>query len=73
MLAGVIAYLYTAMFNPAGHAVGEVRGLLAGAARPLPLHYASLGVAGTIFGYWSSVVWHASQKAKQEETAAATA
>jgi hypothetical protein len=67
MLAGVVAYLYTGLFSPAGFEIGEVRGLLAGAARPLPLHYASLGIAGAIFGYWSSTVWHAAKKARQAE------
>jgi len=71
MLAGVIAYLYTGMFNPAGYLIGDVRGLLAGAARPLPLHYATMGVAGAIFGYWTSVVWHAAKKAKAIEAEAA--
>lgn len=71
MLAGAVAYVFTGLFSPSGFEIGEVRGLLAGAARPLPLHYASLGVAGTIFGYWSSTVWHAAKKARVVETQAA--
>ncbi len=70
MLAGVIAYLYTGLFSPAGYQIGEVRGVFAGAARPLPLHYATLGVAGAIFGYWSSLVWHAGKKQKLAEVSA---
>jgi len=57
LLAGVIAYLYTFFSGAPGANIGDVRGLLAGGARSLPLHYASLGVAGAIYGYWISMVW----------------
>jgi hypothetical protein len=33
---------------------GAVGGLMPALARPLPLDYASVGVAGAIFGYWTS-------------------
>lgn len=68
MLAGVLAYLYTGLFSPAGAVIGVTTGWVAGAARPLPIDYASLGVAGTIFGYWTSRVW---QSTKQDATAIA--
>ncbi len=71
MLAGVIAYLYTGLFSAAGHQIGDVRGLLAGPSRVLPLHYATLGIAGAIFGYWTSITWHAAKKAKAAEAEAA--
>lgn len=57
MLAGVIAHVYTGLSGADGANIGEVRGWLAGAARSLPLHYASLGAAGAIYGYWISMVW----------------
>lgn len=57
LLAGLIAYLYTFFGGASGAAIGEVRGYLAGPARSLPLHYASLGIAGAIYGYWISMVW----------------
>lgn len=69
MLASVIAYLYTGMMSPGGAQIGATGGLVAGAARPLPLHYATLGCAGAIFGYWCSLVWHAAKKAKELESA----
>lgn len=69
MLASVIAYLYTGLMSPAGAEIGATSGFLAGAARPLPLHYATLGCAGAIFGYWCSLVWHAAKKAKELESA----
>jgi hypothetical protein len=68
MLASVIAYLYTGLFSPAGAEIGVTTGMTAGAARPLPLHYATLGCAGAIFGYWCSLIWHAAKKAKELET-----
>jgi hypothetical protein len=65
MLAGIAAYIYT-HFNDTGLAIGDVRGLLAGPARSRPLHSATAGVAGTIFGYWISVVWKANRLAASE-------
>lgn len=52
LLAGLIAYVWT-YFTPNGLPLGDTRGYLAGAARSLPLHYATAGVAGTIYGYWA--------------------
>jgi hypothetical protein len=57
-LAGIVAYIYTS-FRPAGMEIGDVRGLLAGAARALPLHYATAGAIGVLFGNWTIQVWHA--------------
>lgn len=66
MLAGIAAYLYCA-YNPVGAEIGAVRGFAAGAAQSLPLHYASLGAAGAIFGYWVSVIWRGAKLAKEAE------
>ncbi|HEX8324452.1 MAG TPA: hypothetical protein VF595_11130 [Tepidisphaeraceae bacterium] len=52
LLAGLIAYAWT-FFQPEGLPLGDTRGYLAGAARSLPIHYATAGVAGTIYGYWA--------------------
>ena len=56
LLAGVVAYVWS-YFNHAALPLGDTSGLLAGAARSLPLHYATAGVAGTIYGYWISGSW----------------
>ena len=72
ILAGVAGYLYN-YFNPAALAIGDAKGILAGPARVLPLHYATLGVAGAIFGYWTSTVWKVQAKQKSEHASAATA
>ena len=56
MLCGLVAYGWTYL-HPDGYAIGDVGGLLAGPARVLPLHYASAGVAGTLYGYWIAQVW----------------
>lgn len=52
LLAGAAAYAWTGL-HPEGIELGDTRGYLAGAARSLPLHYATAGVAGTIYGYWA--------------------
>lgn len=66
MLGGIAAYLYCA-YNPVGAQIGAVRGFASGAAQSLPLHYASLGAAGAIFGYWVSVIWRGAKLAKEAE------
>lgn len=53
LLAGLIAYGYS-FVQPDGLAIADVKHALAGAAYSLPLHYASAGVAGAIYGYWTA-------------------
>jgi hypothetical protein len=67
IIAAVAGYLYN-YYNPAALAIGDAKGILAGPARVLPLHYATLGVAGAIFGYWSSTVWKVQAKQKNEHS-----
>lgn len=53
LLVGLLGYLGAAAFGTAGSAVtGHLAGPLAGLARPLPLDYASFGIAGALLGYW---------------------
>ncbi len=56
LIVGTIGYLFAwaGGNNLPGGAVG---GLMPQLARPLPLDYASAGVAGSIFGYWTSRRW----------------
>jgi hypothetical protein len=54
---GVIGYLGTYFTNPAGWNIGVVRGFLAPLARPLPLDYASVGVASAIFAHRIARAW----------------
>jgi len=65
LLGAVIAYVVTA-FSTVGADVADPRGYLAAAARSLPLHYATLGVAGSIYGYWVSVIWANSTETETE-------
>ena len=53
LIVGVLGYILAAMGgnNLPG---GEVGGVMPALARALPLDYASVGVAGAIFGYWMS-------------------
>lgn len=56
-IVGLIGYVlaYTGGNHLPGGAVG---GMLPALARPLPLDYASIGVAGSLLGYWTSRRWH---------------
>ncbi len=67
LVVGMIGYLLAYM-NPDGLAVGEIHGTLAGLARPLPLHYAAMGPAAAMAGYWMSRRW---QRARIAEVGAA--
>jgi hypothetical protein len=57
-IVAVIGYL-SSYFSPAGFETGRVSGYFAALARPLPLDYASSGVAGALLGYWSGLKRHA--------------
>ena len=50
---GLIGYLGACSMNE-GWQTGFLHGPLAVLARPVPLDYASVGVAGAIFGFWTS-------------------
>lgn len=58
LVVGVAGYLLTYFGGAPGWKVGQVRGMFAPLARPLPLDYASFGTAGAIIGYWTSRRWH---------------
>jgi hypothetical protein len=71
IVVGIVGYLaaYASSnsLDPVALKNGQLGGLLAPLARPLPLDYASLGTAGAILGYWTSRQW---QRAKELETEA---
>jgi hypothetical protein len=69
LIVGVIGYT-VAWFNPDGAAIASLSGTFAPLARPLPLDYASAGIAAAIIGHWTSRRW---QREKQAEAAAAAA
>jgi hypothetical protein len=52
LLAGVIGYALAALGQDANLNIGLPTGTFGALARPLPLDYASVGVAGAILGYW---------------------
>jgi hypothetical protein len=56
-IVGIVGYLF-AYLNPGGMSTGSLTGPLAPLARPLPLDYASLGVAGAVVGHWMGRRWH---------------
>ncbi|MCS7034677.1 MAG: hypothetical protein NZ561_11905 [Phycisphaerae bacterium] len=70
ILAGAIGYLYTWKFGAQNAAIGEPAGMFAALARPMPLDYASVGVAGSLMGYWIARRQH---RERQEEADAAAA
>jgi hypothetical protein len=53
LIVGVIGYVGE-FFSPWNWMIGDPQGYFAALARPLPLDYASLAVAGTLLGYWTS-------------------
>jgi hypothetical protein len=57
LLVGALGYVLTYLNAGAGWTTGEVRGAFAPLARAMPLDYASIGVASSIFGYWISRQW----------------
>jgi hypothetical protein len=67
LVVGLVGYLATYASaagdagNPAGWRTANLQGAFAAMARPLPLDYASVGVAGTILGYWMSRRWRTQQ------------
>jgi hypothetical protein len=52
LLAGIIGYALASLGQDANLIIGLPTGTFASLARPLPLDYASVGVAGAIMGYW---------------------
>jgi hypothetical protein len=57
LLVGLFGYVLAWLFEPAGLAVADFRGVFAGLYRPMPLDYASMGPAGAIVGHWMSRRW----------------
>jgi hypothetical protein len=64
LLVGMIGYLI-AYFRARGIEIGRIDGPFAALARPLPLDYASLGVAGAMMGYWTAARWHRAGESKE--------
>lgn len=52
LLVGIVGYVIAAAGQDWNLQIGLPMGTFAALARPLPLDYASLGVAGSILGYW---------------------
>jgi hypothetical protein len=57
LAVGLLGYVW-ASFSPQGLGLGQPAGYFAMLARPLPLDYASTGVAGAMLGYWFARSWH---------------
>lgn len=53
-IVALVGYI-SCYFTPAGIVTGRTSGYFAALARPLPLDYASAGVAGALLGYWMGV------------------
>ena len=65
-----VSYAVAAISPPTGIDIADPRGPFVGLVRPLPLDYASAGVAGAVMGHWMSRRW---QKEREAVAAANTA
>ncbi len=54
LVVALVGYI-SCYFSSAGMELGRTSGYFAALARPLPLDYASAGVAGALMGYWMSL------------------
>ena len=52
VLMGIVGYLIASVSPGATIVIGEPSGYAPALVRPLPLDYASAGVAGALYGYW---------------------
>jgi hypothetical protein len=68
LVLGAVSYALAGMSPPAGIDIADPRGPFIGLVRPLPLDYASAGVAGAVMGHWMSRRWQ-----KEREATANTA
>ena len=62
IIVGVIGYV-SCYFRPGAIEIGRPGGYFAALARPLPLDYASVGVAASMLGHWMSRGWHERERA----------
>jgi hypothetical protein len=65
LFVGLIGYVLQ-FISPTDWIIGDARGFFEPLARPMPLDYASLGIAGALLGYWTSGKWQMSQISEEE-------
>jgi len=63
LLVGLLGYVWAAFGGLGDAPIGQVTGYLSALARPLPLDYASAGIAGSMLGYWFGRSWATSEEA----------
>jgi hypothetical protein len=68
-VVGIVGYLL-AFFATTSLGTGEVHGWAAALARPVPLDYASLGIVGSLLGYWTSRRWAMPEPTDDDEAPA---
>jgi hypothetical protein len=68
LLVGMAGFA-AAYFEPAGAATASLSGTFSPLARPLPLDYASAGLAGAIAGYWMARRWQRAREAEHQSPA----
>ena len=56
MFVGLLGYAWSS-FSPQDLPIGRAGGYFQALARPLPVDYASVGVAGAMLGYWMARAW----------------
>ncbi len=56
VVVAAIGYI-AAYLSPTGWMIGGISGFFGALSRPLPIDYASVGIAGTILGHWTARRW----------------
>ncbi len=69
-IAGLVGYIYAYFYGYQFAAIGEPSGVLASLARATPLDYASVGVVGSLCGYWIGRKQHRERQEQAEAEAA---
>lgn len=71
LIAGIAGYLFTYSRGYQDAEIGQPLGYLGALARAMPLDYASVGVAGSLIGYWGGRRHHRIKVEEAEAEAAA--
>jgi hypothetical protein len=67
MFVGILGYVWSS-FSPQDLPIGRPFGYFRALAQPLPVDYASVGVAGAMLGYWVARAWQRQRAEPDDES-----